>query len=105
MVIPGRLRTSHFPWLRTIVDIDQICQLVSMISSGTARHIERLGLLIGGAFIALGAQIRGWIDYTQDWEFWLTPIIIICFLIGRHYDGRASENKEKESKSLESDFG
>ncbi|QSB44802.1 hypothetical protein IDJ81_01070 [Tsuneonella flava] len=33
--------------------------------------LERASLLLGGAFIALGAEMRGWINYSRDVEFWL----------------------------------
>ena len=40
-----------------------------------SRTVERASLFLGGAYIALGAEMRGWINYSRDVEFWLMGAI------------------------------
>lgn len=61
-------------------------------------YLERLGLILGGAFIGLGAQLRGWIEYNLEFEFWLMPILLGFIVLG-HY----LRNKSKSAVTGVSD--
>jgi hypothetical protein len=59
-----------------------------MMRKKVALYVGRFGLILGGAYIALGAQMRGLIDWSNDWEFWLLPIVMLCMFVGKHYADR-----------------
>lgn len=66
-------------------------------------HFERIGLFLGGAFVALGAQMRGWVEYSLEMEFWLIPIILGCVFFGQHlrrnFKGDIAEAPDSAVKS------
>lgn len=50
-----------------------------------SNFLERMCLILGGAFVALGVEMRGWIEYNRDVEFWLMGAYLGLLFLGDYF--------------------
>lgn len=49
-----------------------------------SNFLERMCLILGGAFVALGAEMRGHIEYNLDVEYWLIGVFLGLFFLSEY---------------------